>query len=101
MLDLWRRTGHTPDGDLYRKDVTKEMRITDDTLRRRRLSHSRSRARVIEQRLEDEGSLRADTRRELHAWGEQGAGATQEPSAVRRASLQSRRPPGRVARRPR
>ena len=32
MPDLWRRTGHTPDGDLYRKDLTKELRITDDTL---------------------------------------------------------------------
>jgi hypothetical protein len=27
--DLWRRRDHTPDGDLYRKDLTKELRTTD------------------------------------------------------------------------
>ena len=59
MPDLWRRTGHTPDGDLYRKDLTKELRTTG---RYALCSDAagyptpESRVRVIERRLEDEGS---------------------------------------------
>ncbi len=61
--------------------------------RRRHARHSRSRARVIEQRLEDEGSYVPTLGGRLPAWRQQGAGPAQESSAVRRASLQSHRTP--------